>query len=312
MMLRAPAFMMLLLLATPAAPTPATTIFMSSIRFLTIFREFSSEASTTTAVPCWSSWKTGIPISPFRRSSISKQRGAEISSRLIPPKVGSSALTTRMISSGSFVLRQIGQASIPANSLNSIAFPSMTGIAASGPMSPRPSTAVPSETTATASLRSVRENDVSTSTWIAMHTRAALGVRHGEVVPGLHRNLVVDLDLAAEVHPEGPVGDVHDLHARDLLHGVDDLLRVIDPPGPRGDIAEDGPRPVARQVDRPDVAARGTDRGGHLAEHADLVLDLQPHRDAVALVRLCQDRHFFLPVFLDYWRRRNHRPAPGA
>src|SRR3990172_380931 len=259
MMFRAPAFRKILLHATPEAPTPATTIFMSSIRFFTIFSEFSSEASTTTAVPCWSSWKTGIPISAFRRSSISKHRGAEISSRLIPPKVGSSALTTRMISSGSFVLRQIGQASIPANSLNSIAFPSMTGIAASGPMSPSPRTAVPSETTATAFLRIVRENDFFTSLWIAMHTPAT-----------------------PEVHQEGPVGDVHDLDARDLLHGVDDLLRVLDPPGARGDVPDDRSLPVAGEVDRTDVATRGTDRGGHLPEHADLVLDLQPHRDAVA------------------------------
>jgi hypothetical protein len=54
-----------------------------------------------------------------------------------------------MISSVSFVLMQIGQASMSANSLKSIAFPSMTGMAASGPMSPSPRTAVPSETTAT-------------------------------------------------------------------------------------------------------------------------------------------------------------------
>ena len=39
--------------------------------------------STTIAVPCWSSWKTGISNSFFKRSSISKQRGAEISSKLI-------------------------------------------------------------------------------------------------------------------------------------------------------------------------------------------------------------------------------------
>ena len=53
------------------------------------------------------------------------------------------------ISSTSVVSRHSGKASTPASSLNSIALPSITGIAASGPMSPRPSTAVPSETTAT-------------------------------------------------------------------------------------------------------------------------------------------------------------------
>ena len=54
------------------------------------------------------------------------------------------------ISSTSFVARQSGKASTPANSLNRSALPSMTGMAALGPMSPRPSTAVPSVTTATA------------------------------------------------------------------------------------------------------------------------------------------------------------------
>ena len=43
------------------------------------------------AVPCWSSWKTGMPIRAFSRSSTSKHSGALMSSRLMPPKVGSSA-----------------------------------------------------------------------------------------------------------------------------------------------------------------------------------------------------------------------------
>jgi hypothetical protein len=52
-----------------------------------------------------------------------------------------------MISSVSFVSRQIGHASMSAKDLKSMDLPSMTGIAASGPMSPRPRTAVPSVTT---------------------------------------------------------------------------------------------------------------------------------------------------------------------
>ena len=70
----------------------------------------------------------------------------------MPPKPGAIAVTAATISSASFVARQIGHASTPPNSLNSIALPSITGIAASGPMSPRPSTAVPSLTTATVLL----------------------------------------------------------------------------------------------------------------------------------------------------------------
>jgi hypothetical protein len=54
-----------------------------------------------------------------------------------------------MISSTSVVSRQMGTASTPPNCLNSTALPSITGMAAAGPMSPRPRTAVPSLTMAT-------------------------------------------------------------------------------------------------------------------------------------------------------------------
>ena len=116
---------------------------------LTIKQNAVAVVTDGTAVPCWSSWKTGMSSSSHRVSSISKQRGAEMSSRLIPPKVGATALTVATISSGSLVSRHSGKASTPPNSLNSIALPSITGIAARGPMSPRPRTAEPSETTAT-------------------------------------------------------------------------------------------------------------------------------------------------------------------
>ncbi len=81
--------------------------------------------------------------------SIAKQRGAEMSSRLIPPNAGAIILTALMISSGSLLSSAIGNASMPANSLNRQHLPSITGIAAWAPMFPRPSTALPSVTTAT-------------------------------------------------------------------------------------------------------------------------------------------------------------------
>ena len=110
------------------------------------------------------------------RCSISKQRGEAMSSRLMPPKVGAISFTVWTISSGSFVARQIGKASTSANSLKSIALPSITGIAASGPMSPRPSTAVPSETTATVFFLIVYWKALSGSPAISMQTRATPGV----------------------------------------------------------------------------------------------------------------------------------------
>ena len=94
----------------------------------------------------------------------------------MPPKVGARSLTVWMISSGSLVARQIGKASTCANSLKSIALPSITGIAASGPMSPRPSTAEPSETTATVFALIVKSKALVLSSAMYSQTRATPGV----------------------------------------------------------------------------------------------------------------------------------------
>ena len=81
--------------------------------------------------------------------SISKLRGADISSRFIPPKTGAISLTVLTISSVSCVSKQIGKALRPANFLKRAALPSIIGIDAAAPMLPKPSTALPSDTTAT-------------------------------------------------------------------------------------------------------------------------------------------------------------------
>ena len=62
--------------AIAAAPAPEKTIFTSSIFLPATSSAFSSAAAEMIAVPCWSSWKTGIFISLFSRSSISKHSGA--------------------------------------------------------------------------------------------------------------------------------------------------------------------------------------------------------------------------------------------
>ena len=101
------------------------------------------------AVPCWSSWNTGISSCSIKASSISKQAGAAMSSRLMPPKVGAIFLTVLIKSSDESAFTSISKTSISANALNSTALPSMTGLPAKAPMLPRPSTAVPSVITAT-------------------------------------------------------------------------------------------------------------------------------------------------------------------
>ncbi len=99
-----------------------------------------------------------------------------MSSKLMPPNVGAKRITVSTISSGSLTFKHTGKASTPANSLNKSAFPSITGIAANGPILPNPSTAVPSETIATVFFLIVRSWDLSGSSKIALHIRATPGV----------------------------------------------------------------------------------------------------------------------------------------
>ena len=137
------------------APAPETTTWMFSIFLLASSSALSRAAPEMMAVPCWSSWKTGIFISFLSRSSTTKHSGALMSSRLMPPKVGSSALTTMQILSISLASMLMSKTSMSANFLKRTPLPSMTGLPAAGPMSPRPSTAVPLETTATRLPRAV-------------------------------------------------------------------------------------------------------------------------------------------------------------
>ena len=183
-MLWTPAFIRILAMATPAAPAPAITTRMSPMCLPTILRAFSRAARVTTAVPCWSSWNTGMSSRASRRSSISKQEGAAMSSRLMPPNTGAMRTTvSTMASTRSWsgmsagpTSRQMGKPSTPAKFLNSRALPSITGRAASGPMSPSPRTAVPSVTMATMFFLMVSSCTRSGRCSISVQTRATPGV----------------------------------------------------------------------------------------------------------------------------------------
>ena len=85
----------------------------------------------------------------MRRVSISKHSGARMSSRLIPPKVGAMSWHTLITSSGFSLATSMSKTSTSAKRLNRTALPSITGLPASAPRFPRPSTAVPFVTTAT-------------------------------------------------------------------------------------------------------------------------------------------------------------------
>ena len=82
----------------------------------------------------------------------------------------------RTISSTSWVSSTIGIESRSAKVLNRAALPSITGRDAAGPMSPRPSTAEPSEITATSRPAQVCVAAMSGSAATARLTSATPGV----------------------------------------------------------------------------------------------------------------------------------------
>ena len=112
-------------------------------------------------------------------------------------------------------------------------------------------------------------------------SRHPRGVGHGEIVARADRHLAPDLDLAAKMHQEGPVGDVRDLDHGKLAELVDDTLAVLAVAGLDGHVPED---PVARHLDQ----VHGTDVPTGLAydrgdtpEHAGAVQDAHPDRKAI-------------------------------
>src|SRR3989344_5873926 len=99
-----------------------------------------------------------------------------MSSRLTAPNTGAMFLTIDTISSTFCVLMQMGNASMPANSLNKTHLPSMTGMPASAPILPKPRTELPAEMTATVCPLIVQSYTFDWSFAIARHGSATPGV----------------------------------------------------------------------------------------------------------------------------------------
>ena len=90
-----------------------------------------------------------------------------------------------------------------------------------------------------------------------------------------------NLDLAARMQHERPIGGVEHAGADDPVDGAREAGPVVSGGGLDGDVA-DGVRPLYRhEIDRADGAARLADRRGDLSEHSRQVVDLDPHRQAV-------------------------------
>ena len=135
--------------AMPAAPAPQSTTFTSFSSRPVMAQAFIRPAAEMIAVPCWSSWKTGMSSSSCSSVSMRKHSGALMSSRLMPPKVTPMFFTTVMISSGSVALTSMSMESTSAKRLKRTLLPSITGFDARAPRLPSPRIAVPFEITAT-------------------------------------------------------------------------------------------------------------------------------------------------------------------
>ena len=128
-------------------------------------------------------------------------------------------------------------------------------------MSPSPSTAVPSETTATVFCLIVRFQAESRIVGDRLaDPRHARRVGHREIVARLDGHLRAHLDLAAEVHEERPVGDALDLDAVDAAHALDDPRHVVGVGRLDRDVAHLGALVDAHEVDRAERASRVSDR----------------------------------------------------
>ena len=134
----------------PAAPAPLQTSLVSSMSRPVRSSALIRPAAAMIAVPCWSSWNTGMSMQlaqpllddeALRRLDVLEVDAAEAGAEI--------ACTQLMNSSGSSVSTSRSMESMSAKRLNSTALPSITGLEASAPRLPRPRMAVPLEMTAT-------------------------------------------------------------------------------------------------------------------------------------------------------------------
>ena len=215
-----------------------------------------SAASVTTAVPCWSSWKTGMSSVAFRRSSISKQRGALMSSRLMPPKVGEMC--------GDDLDDLVGVLGVQADRerVDAAELLEQDGLALhhghrglGADVAEAEDRGAVGDDGDRVALDRVLEGAVAVLVDRRADARDAGRVGAAEVVAGADRGLLRVLDLAADVHLERAVGDVDRAGAVDQVDRVADLLRVVLARGLDRDVAQRVPA-LDRRSGRPSRCSR--------------------------------------------------------
>ena len=273
----------------PAAPAPAMAMRTCGSFLPTTRSAFVSAASTTIAVPCWSSWNTGMSSSPRSRRSTSKQRGALMSSRLMPPNPGAISCTARTISSTSCAVeadRPGVDAGEPLEQDRFALHDGQRGVGADVAQAEHGRAvgdhghrvALDGQPARILPVPRDRHGDPP-------HAR---GVGHRQIVPVAQRHLGAHLDLAAQVQQERTVADLVHGHAVDAAQHGDDGLGVIGISRGAGDVY---PQPVvppgghverrhhtAGLLHRPRDLAHGAAAAGHLEPHGNGVGDARRHR----------------------------------
>ena len=218
-----------------------------------------------------------------RRSSISKQRGAEMSSRFTPPKTGAMFLTVRTISSTSLVASARGKRVDARERLEDEAFPLHHGERGGGADVPQPQHggAVGHDGDGV-----LLDGEVVDLVGVVVDGHAHAGhpgrVRHREIVARLHGDATVHLDLPAQVHEERAVRHVDDVDALDPPDALHDALAVRLVGGLECDVAGHRLAACFDDVDGADVAPRLADRRRYLAQHAGHVGEPDWGGEAVA------------------------------
>ena len=206
-------------IAEPAAPAPETTIRTSGELLLHAAQrvgqrgQHDDRGAVLVVVE-----DRDVEAGPQPALDLEAARGGDVLEVDAAEARARSSRRPSTISSVSWVARQIGQASMSANRLNSAALPSITGSAAPGPMLPRPEHGRPvGDHGDGVALDGQPARRPRGSLASAMLTRPTPGVyaidRSSRVRSGTFER---DLDLAADVQQEGAVADLVHLDALDL------------------------------------------------------------------------------------------------
>src|SRR6266545_4962193 len=208
----------ILTIATPAAPAPDITTRMSESFLPTTRSALVSAASTTMAVPCWSSWKTGMSSTARRRDVLE-----------VDAAIGGGDQLDRSDDLVGVLRRQRDRPGVHARELleeHRLALHHRHGRG-------RPDVAEAQHRRPVGHHRHGVALDGELAGVVgvggdgAAHAGDPWRVGHRQVVAGAQRDLRGDLELAAQVEEEGPVADLVGLYTFQAVDGLGDLLGVV-------------------------------------------------------------------------------------